>query len=175
MNKIQNILYKMSILILVVASVSGCDFFRSLAGRPTSAEIEIKRQMIARAEAAHQAMLDSVKAVEKQLADSLAIVDSLQRMNVSIISPSKLGGLKSTEIKKHYYIIVGSFMDRNNAQRQLSNMQKAGHEGEIMQFKNGYSAVAICGSESRVAVSDTMARLLSVGAIDKNSWILENQ
>lgn len=174
MKKISNILYRISLVILFLISISSCDFFRSLAGRPTSAEIEIKRQMIIRAEAAHQAMLDSVKAVEKKLADSLAIVDSLQKMNVSIISPSKLGGLKSSENKRHYYIIVGSFMDKNNAQRHLSAMQAAGHEGEIMQFKNGYSAVAICGSESRVAVSDTMARLLSVGAIDKNSWILEN-
>ena len=41
--------------LLGLMTLSGCDFFRRLAGRPTSAEIELKREAILREQAAHQA------------------------------------------------------------------------------------------------------------------------
>ena len=59
---------KLMLLVLMVSMtvVTGCDFFRKLAGRPTSEDIEQKRIEIMRAqEAAHQARLDSIK-VEHQ-------------------------------------------------------------------------------------------------------------
>lgn len=165
--------YLMTVLIVAV-SVSGCDFFRSIAGRPTSAEIEIKRQMIAAQQAEHQAMIDSVRKVEKQIADSLALIDSLQKKDVTVLNPSKLGGLYTEELNRRYYIIVGSFMDKNNAQRKLTEMKNKGHMAEIISFKNGYTAVGICPTDKKAMISDSLARLLSVGAIDKQSWILEN-
>jgi hypothetical protein len=54
---------KSMILMLMVALplLTGCDFFRKLAGRPTSEDIENKRVAIMRAEeAAHQARQDSI-------------------------------------------------------------------------------------------------------------------
>ena len=47
--------------------VTGCDFFRMVAGRPTSKDIEKKRLEIIKAEeAALQARLDSIAAVEAE-------------------------------------------------------------------------------------------------------------
>ena len=57
---------KTAVLAAAVLLAGGCDFFRGLAGRPTSADIEAKREVIARAEAAQKARLDSLAAVEKQ-------------------------------------------------------------------------------------------------------------
>lgn len=153
---------------------TGCDFFRSIAGRPTSAEIDIKREMIAAQEAAHQAMLDSVKRVEKQLADSLALADSLEKMNVSVWDTSKFGGIKTGDLGKTYYIIIGAFMDKGNAERKMKEMTSKGHKAEIIGFKNQFTAVGICPTDKKAEASDSLSRLISKGEIGKDSWILVN-
>ena len=74
---------KRSIILLLSASMlmlTGCDFFRTLAGRPTSAEIEARRIEIMRAEeAALQARLDSMKVAEQDMRDSLDALDSIRQ------------------------------------------------------------------------------------------------
>ena len=60
----KNILPALLALMLVV---TGCDFFRMVAGRPTSKDIEKKRIEIMKAEeAALQARLDSIAAVDAE-------------------------------------------------------------------------------------------------------------
>ena len=51
------------LLLVMMFVVTGCDFFRMVAGRPTSKDIEKKRLEIIKAEeAALQARLDSIAA-----------------------------------------------------------------------------------------------------------------
>ena len=107
------------IILLCAAAVlcSGCDVFRKLAGRPTSADIEARRAAIeAVQEAEHQARMDSLAKVEKQLADSLAVLDSLKNMNETMLEPKSMGGLESGVLTHRYYLILGCFMDTGNAQ-----------------------------------------------------------
>ena len=53
----------------LVTLVSSCDFVRTLAGRPTSAQLEqIRQQRMAAEEARHQATLDSMERVQKHMA-----------------------------------------------------------------------------------------------------------
>ena len=55
------------ILALALGAVllSGCDFLRKVAGRPTSAEIAVVREKVAEKEAARaKAVADSIAAVE---------------------------------------------------------------------------------------------------------------
>ena len=62
---------KTAILLMLAAmlSITGCDFFRMVAGRPVSSDIENKRLEIMKAEdAALQAYLDSVKMVRERVA-----------------------------------------------------------------------------------------------------------
>ena len=58
------------ILILSLAALllSGCDFVRTLAGRPTSEELEVKRSNIERAKdvARYQARIDSLEQVRPE-------------------------------------------------------------------------------------------------------------
>ena len=60
---------------LLCSLTCGCDAFRSLAGRPTSKDILAKAERMRADEEAHRARIDSLRRVEKQLADSLAILD----------------------------------------------------------------------------------------------------
>ena len=100
---------KIHLLILAVAMmsvVSGCDFFRTIAGRPTSDVVENKRIEVLRLEeAAQQARLDSLVRREKEIRDSIAVMDSLaalegiRQSGGTILNPSKLGGLFATKLE----------------------------------------------------------------------------
>ena len=59
---------KVILALAVMMTVTGCDFFRTLAGRPTSEDIENRRIEILKAEeAALQARVDSLRNVEQKI------------------------------------------------------------------------------------------------------------
>ena len=91
---------KQSYILLALAvmmTVTGCDFFRRLAGRPTSEYIEEKKLEILRAEeAAARERLDSLQQEQQAVRDSIAALDSLKQQGGTILNPTKLGGLFAT-------------------------------------------------------------------------------
>ena len=72
-------------LVLVIMAVSalavtGCDFFRSLAGRPTSNDIHQKKiEIQLQEQAVMQARLDSLKREQQIVQDSLNALDSIRQ------------------------------------------------------------------------------------------------
>ena len=105
----------MALLASTMALVTGCDFFRRLADRPTSDEIEAKRQYIEREETLHQRRLDSLKLVQQHVSDSLAVLDSLKNSKNNMVSSQRMGALSSGTMETRYCIVVGSFTNRDNA------------------------------------------------------------
>lgn len=119
-----------SVLLASALLFSGCDMFRRMAGRPTAAELDrMRAEMMAEKEAEHQARIDSLRRVEKMLADSLSVLDSLRQMNGTILNPSEMGGLFTTRLEARYYIVVGSFLDRSNAEVFLGEVSASGNPG----------------------------------------------
>ena len=107
----------MAAVAVALVCFCGCDFFRSIAGRPTSAEIEVKRQMILAQQAAHQAMMDSVSKVEKQISDSLALVDSLAKLDVKVMNPSPFEAKDITERILRGFLSSGKVVERAQIDR----------------------------------------------------------
>ena len=87
----------MLLLVAVMFTVSGCDFFRKLAGRPTSDVIEAKRmEMLAdiqKKEIREQEIRDSIAAVQKAEQDSVETLQWLKDNGVMIIDASRFGGI----------------------------------------------------------------------------------
>lgn len=165
------------IAMLLVSAVlsTGCDMFRRLAGRPTSEEIEARRSAIAAArEAEHQARLDSLHKVEKQMADSLAVLDSLKSMNGTMLEPAAMGGLFSAGLDCRYYVIVGSFMDKGNAEFLKNKVEKAGYPATLVNFRNGYTAVGVCPTDSIVAAYESLRKVQAEPFSPEDVWILVN-
>lgn len=170
---------KKSLLILMAASMlslTGCDFFRSLAGRPTSEEIQAKRLEILRAqEAVEEARLDSLRQEKKVVMDSIAALDSIKQQGGTILNPSKLGGLFATKLEARYYIIVGCFKQRTNAEILLNKVSEIGYSPALISFRNGMNAVGLC------PVNNLPDALTSLNAVKKESfcpedvWILVNE
>lgn len=161
----------------VMMTVSGCDFFRKLAGRPTSEYIEERRIEILRAEeAAARARLDSLQREQQAVRDSIAALDSLKQQGGTILNPTRLGGLFATKLESRYYIIVGTFRTRSNAEALLREVAEVGeYAPALISFRNGMIAVGVC---PRNKVADAVAALDSVKGesfCPADVWILLNE
>lgn len=169
-------------LALAALLASGCDFIRTLAGRPTSDDLAVKESTIERAKevARYQARIDSLERVRVHLADSLAaldahLLDSLSQTKGTILNPTKMGGLYTTSLASRYYIVVGAFRTRSYAERKLTQCNAAGYVATIISFRNGLLAVAVCPSDS---LNETLAKLRELrgnGICPQDGWILMNE
>ena len=162
-------------MIALLPFVTGCDFMRKLAGRPTAEEVEMMRIEILRAEeAALQARLDSLE--QRMIKDSLAALDSIRQLGGSILNPAKLGGLFATKLESRYYIILGSFRSRANAEALFNVAKDAGYRPALITFgKGGLIAVGVCPVNR---LSDAFASLNEVkkeSFCPKDVWILVNE
>lgn len=158
-------------LVLLVLSVSGCDMFRRMAGRPTSEELELKRMEIAR----RQKEIELMKIDQKKQADSLAVLDSLRRMCGAVLNVSELGGVYTTALDSRYYVVVGAFRKQGNADALISRVSDAGYLPVSISFRNGLNAVAVAPSDR---VSDALLSLKAVKREDfcpEDVWILVNR
>ena len=168
------------IALALVTLVSSCDFIRTLAGRPTSAQLEqIRQQRMAAEEARHQATLDSMERVKKHMADSLEalekhLLDSLTQAKGTVLNPSKLGGLYTTKLDTKYCIVVGAFRNRSYAERKLKACNAAGYTATIISFRNGLLAVALFPSDSLDETLKALKKMRGTAVCPKDSWILMN-
>lgn len=172
---------KKSYILLIIVSLlclTGCDFMRKLAGRPTSEDVEMKRIEILRAEeAALQARLDSLRNVEQRMMqDSLNALDSIRQLGGSILNPASLGGLFATKLEARYYIILGSFRSRANAEGLFNVAKNAGYKPALISFgKGGLIAVGVSPVNK---LSDAFTALNSVKKekfCPNDVWILVNE
>ncbi len=169
------------ILVLFAAALlcSGCDFLRSIAGRPTSEDIAKKRALIEAVEAQRaQHRADSLKAVaaaRKREKDSLAALQSLAQLSVKVIPSSSLGGVKTPEnVAKGYSVIVGSFKSLPNAERMAEKARSYGFPPVVLHLGSGMCAVSICpcGTISEIALA--FEKIKDEKFCPKDAWILFN-
>ena len=160
---------------LMCSLTCGCDAFRSLAGRPTTKEILAKAERMQADEQAHRARIDSLRRVEKQLADSLAILDSLRTAKESLISTRQLAGGGKYDIPYRYYVMIGSFSSKDNATRQAARAQEAGYPATLIPFRNGFTAVGCCPSDDLTEVYASLQKLRTEEFCPADAWILNNE
>ncbi len=168
-----------SILLVLLAGAvafSGCDAFRKLAGRPTAAEIEAKQVALLQArQAREQARLDSLERLRQAAADSLAALDSLKQLSGTILNPSAMGGLYTTKLDSRYYIVVGAFTVRSNAEKLLGRVQKAGYVATLICFRNGYHAVGLCQTDNLNQALRSLKKIKGEPFCPADVWILVNE
>lgn len=168
------------LLCLSALLFAGCDLVRSIAGRPSAADLEKARlEILQREEAAQLARLDSLRIAEQMMVVNLEkqeahLLDSLVQAKGTIVNSSKLGGLYTTKLQARYCIIVGAFRERRYAERKLAQCNAAGYTATMVNFRNGLNAIAVCPSDN---LGDTYSKLLEMRGKDicpKTAWILMN-
>ncbi len=165
------------LLSIVMISLTGCDFLRAVAGRPTGRDIEAKRVAILKAEEkALQARLDSIRiAEEKIVADSLAALDSFRTAGVTISGSERIGGLADTKLNSRYYIIIGAFRASANAGKLFETAYEKGYSPVLINCRSGMTAVGLAPSDRIAEVRETYMKLMNEEFCPKEAWILVNE
>ena len=182
-------------LLSVTIVVTGCDFFRVLAGRPTSKEIEAKRAEILRSAqddkvvaqydegSVPQQDQDSVQVVKPETAasewrddgqrpHSAAAEQSEARMDAAV--PARPAGSTSGE-KKRFYVIMGAFSSRENAEKYAERIKSFGYEPEFFGFTEGRTAVGVGGTDDPEEAKAFMKELKGQDFCPEGVWILDRK
>ena len=167
------------VLAVVMTSVTGCDFFRKLAGRPASDVIEAKRMQIElireQARLDSIALADSIEAAEKALRDSVDACAFIEGTGVMTFTPARLGGVSGQELEYRYYVVVGSFRNAVNAEALMNRISEVeGSSPVLIGFRNGMVAVGTCPSDKVQDAVSGLKRLRMHPACPVDAWILKN-
>lgn len=158
-------------LAALIPAVSGCDFFRRIAGRPDSGEIEAKKAAIALAEESRlKAARDSV-----ELRDSLALIDSIRHCGETLVETRNLPDDTVKELEHRYYIIVGSFRTRENAAVLARRLGGKGYEAFLVRYGDGLTAVGICPADTLEEAYSALRGLYGEPFCPGDVWILDSR
>ncbi|MGN0190903.1 MAG: SPOR domain-containing protein [Candidatus Cryptobacteroides sp.] len=160
-------------LALCSLMLCSCDFFRGLAGRPLSADIEAKREKIElMLRQKEQQRLDSLARIRSFETDSLAAVAKLAELSAVILEAGSLGGLVE-QAESGYCVVVGSFKNGSNAVR-LAEKLSGNYDAKVRAFNNGMFAVTLCDCRSIVPLAGAYEKILNEKFCPTDVWILKN-
>ena len=132
-------------------------------------------EQLLRQETEHLARIDSLKRVEKALNDSIAVLDSIRQLHGTILNPSEIGGLFTTRLDFRYYIVVGAFKSRSNAESLLSVVKEEGYAPVLISFRNGFSAIGITPADDLQSVLRSLKKVKEEAFCPEDVWILVNE
>ncbi len=154
----KNTFLTIAVMTLVATAVTGCDFFRRLAGRPDSEWIEAKAEAIRQEEEALRIRQDSLERARKAEADSLAAADSVRLANH----------------RYRFCVILGSFSSKENAERYVEEIAAKGYKGELLTFRNS-TAVGVCPTDDEEQAKKSLSELQRQDFCPNGAWILERK
>ena len=147
-------------LVLACSLVCSCDFLRSVAGRPTSRQID---QALARkaAEEREAEVQDSIRRAEAEK----ALADSIAKAN----APSP-----EIQAVARYYVVVGVFDSRDHAQKKVNQCQADGLTAKYIRFRTGKYGVLVNPSDTKEEAEREISDLKARKLCSKSAWILYN-
>lgn len=163
------------VLVLSVAFMAtGCDFFRVLAGRPTSKDIEAKRELILRSAQDDKvtAPSDTVASTEQPVSTGQ---DEAKPDTVAPERPTSPQIVSKTGEKKRFYVIMGAFSSRENAEKYAARIKGFGYEPEFFGFTEGRTAVGIGGTDDQEEAKAFMKELKGQDFCPEGVWILDRK
>lgn len=164
-----------SSLLISSALLTGCDFVRSALGRPTSADIEAKRQVILEENRLAAEEKAKAEAAEKYSRDSLAALDSFAGRGTQMKLRSALPATIVSAHELRYCIIAGAFGTPSNAEKLQSDLEEKGFKAGILVYKSGIRAVGVTPTDDIVELYNSYDRLVGENIIPADAWILVNE
>lgn len=166
-------------LSLLLCLVSGCDFFRTLAGRPTSRDINERRAIIeqtqarraALADSLEQARRDSVARVQKAVADSLHAIDTLTTIGKYHLA-SSYRNIPVSRLQSKYALVVGVFSNQDNAKRMLAKYSKEGFDGYVLHYRSSLMAVVVSPCSKIAEALEAYRKVRRLPFNSAQTWII---
>ena len=139
---------------LLCISLSGCDFIRKVAGKPTSEDLA---ELLAIREAKARAEADSIAAA-KAAAEEAARIEQ-----------EKAAGT----LKFRYYVVAGGFKVPGNADKLKKKLEENGFEALLVKFKNGYETVLTGGAETSQQANQNRREMGRAGLAPDDLWVYD--
>ena len=161
----------------VLLMLQGCDFVRSVAGRPTSADIQAKAQAIAvqqEIEAAQAARDDSLRAVQRAVQAEQAAADSLQG-KIMFIKRTQMRSRLASDLPSRYVVVLGAFTVASNAEAFAAKLEDKGYKASLIPYVNGSVAVGVGACDAFEPLYRTVAALKDEPLRPEDAWVLVNE
>ncbi|MBQ2151290.1 MAG: SPOR domain-containing protein [Bacteroidales bacterium] len=171
------------ILIPVALAATGCDFFRKLAGRPTSDQIAAMAEAIRLEESARIA--DSLrKALAEPQEDSAATTPAPATPAAQAAStPTASSPVTATTAPaaaapapagdlKRFYVVMASFGNSANANKYASILEAKGYPATILK-RGSYQVVAVCGTDDEAAIKQSFDEIRRQDFCPQGVWIID--
>jgi Uncharacterized protein conserved in bacteria len=171
------------ILIPVALAATGCDFFRKLAGRPTSDQIAAMAEAIRLEESARIA--DSLrKTLAAPQEDSAATTPApatpaAQAASTPTASspvtaattPAAAAPAPAGDLKR-FYVVMASFGNSANANKYASILEAKGYPATILK-RGSYQVVAVCGTDDEAAIKQSFDEIRRQDFCPQGVWIID--
>jgi cell division protein FtsN len=141
-----------SVMLIVLLVYSSCDRIRYALGMPTSDQLEEAR-LIKEKQSVKYIQADTVK----PSADSVKVAAD------SVIKPDTC----------RYYVIVGSFRVKENADAMAARMQKEGYKPAFLQFRNGLIVVSAMNVSTESEAQKIKRAITESGMDEETVWIYD--
>lgn len=145
------------VLLLSLMLFTGCDFFRSLVGKPTSKELE-KMKIEAEAQARKARQEDSLRRVQEELLKMEA------EKSVSVSDLEKTG---------RYHVIMGSFKVEGNAEKMAARLEKDGYSPIVFMFENGFESVSVAGFDTLREALEASVNMYEKDYTPDDVWVYD--
>lgn len=173
---------RIALALAAVTVLSGCDFLRSVAGRPTSEDLAVLSQQAQERQALEKAAADSAAAViaaQKAAADSVAASAaakaSLEENGIHFVDAAKVPSLIVSSLQHRFCIMLGTFSDASNAQKLASKVKDAGLDSAVLSYTtSARKAVAAGLSDDYASLLKALDILRAQQFCPKDVWILVN-
>lgn len=155
-------------------NITSCDFIRTIAGRPTSEDIELKSKQLALQKKHEKDSLERAAAILKAQQDSIAAAQALREAGVRLSDVFAFGE-PVTALEHRYHLIVGVYRTDSKAREQIDAARCAGFDVMTILFRNGVQAVAICASDDLKQIASAVEIGFACGVCPKDAWIHVNR
>ncbi|MBR0531443.1 MAG: SPOR domain-containing protein [Bacteroidales bacterium] len=180
------------VLLSIALMATGCDFFRVLAGRPTSKEIEAKRAEILRSyqegSPVNPGMTEGKPGMIEEkpgmTEEKPGMTEGKPGMTQEASLPAVTGNPKPAAAeqgearkieKKRYYVIMGAFSSKDNAVKYAERIKSFGYEPEFFGFTEGRTAVGAGGTDDPEEAKAFMRELKGQDFCPEGVWILDRK
>lgn len=151
---------------------TGCDFLRKAAGRPTSDEIELKRELIREHEAQLKAMEEAAQKAAEYTRDSTDAWNAIEASGRKVRTASEFKRMDADILDYDYYLVVGSFSDERNALKVVSAVLESGFQASTIALRPGFTAVGACPSNDIVEFNKSVNEVVGKPFCPSDAWIL---
>lgn len=154
-------------------SLSSCDFLRSVAGRPTSAELNAVKS------SKEEVRVDTVTVVETvTVVDTVVVTEpeyKLEKRNGRLSVPFAYTHTTSNlivEPEYSYYVLIGTYRQKSTMNKMISQAREAGYKTYQLKYENGLVSVGLCPSNKLGEAVDSYLKVKKEAFCPKDACVL---